>query len=167
MSYWLNIILRSPWQTLTNFFAPPRTTKLVHVTTSLNDDREKVSVQDVQELDFDQHLDQNLVPESVPTDNTEADREQVQVQDVDHYLVTESSPDDSIDVNCHQLEIFNFDSVGQCGYPIGPIAESVIEDDDDDADSAMEYGDEEEVTAGETDSDSSDSSRISSIRSSQ
>ena len=148
-------------------FAPPRTTKLVHVTTSLNDDREKVSVQDVQELDFDQHLDQNLVPESVPTDNTEADREQVQVQDVDHYLVTESSPDDSIDVNCHQLGIFNFDSVGQCGYPIGPIAESGIEDDDDDADSAMEYGDEEEVTAGETDSDSSDSSRISSIRSSQ
>ena len=43
----------------------------------------------------------------------------------------------------------------------------MIEDDDDDADSAMEYGDEEEVTAGETDSDSSDSSRISSIRSSQ
>ena len=119
------------------------------------------------ELDFDQHLDQNLVPESVPTDNTEADREQVQVQDVDHYLVTESSPDNSIDVNCHQLGIFNFDSVGQCGYPIGPIAESVIEDDDDDADSAMEDGDEEEVTAGETDSDSSDSSRISSIRSSQ
>ena len=160
MSYWLNIILRSPWQTLTNFFAPPRTTKLVHVTTSLNDDQEKVSVQDV---------DQNLVPESVPTDNTEADREQVQVQDVDHYLVTESSPDNSIDVNCHQLEIFNFDSVGQCGYPIGPIAESVIEDDDDDADPAMEDGDEEDVTAGETDSDSWlwIRSRISSIRSTQ
>ena len=57
-------------------------------------------------------VDQNLVPESVPTDNTEADRQQVQVQDVDHYLVTESSPDDSIDVNCQQLGIFNFDRVG-------------------------------------------------------
>ena len=34
-----------------------------------------------------------------------------------------------------------------------PIAESVIEDDDNDADSAMEDGDEEDVTAGETDSD--------------
>ena len=38
--------------------------------------------------------------------------------------------------------------------PIGPIVESVIEDDDNDADSAMEDGDEEDVTAGETDSDS-------------
>ena len=80
-------------------------TKLVNVTASLDNDREKV-------------------PDSGSTDKTDEDREQVPVQEVDHDLVTESGPGDSMVVDRDQLGIFNFDSVGQYGYPIGPIVEA-------------------------------------------
>ena len=80
--------------------------KLLHVTTFLYHDREKESVQDV---------DQNLVPESGPTDNTDEDREQVPVLDVDHNLLTEFGHDDSIEVDRDQLGISNFESVGHYG----------------------------------------------------
>ena len=106
--------------------------KLVHVTASLDNDREKV-------------------PESGPTDKTDEDREEVSVEEVDHDLVTESVPDDIMDVDRDQLGIFNFDSVGQYGYPIGPIVEAAIEDDDED--SPMEDDDEDDVTEVETNSD--------------
>ena len=49
-----------------------------------------------------------------------------------------------MDVDRDQLGIFNFDSVGQYGYPIGPIVEAAIEDDIED--SPMEDDDEEDVT---------------------
>ena len=99
--------------------------KLVHVTASLDNDRENV-------------------PESGPTDKTDEDREEVSVEEVDHDLVTESGPDDIMDVDRDQLGIFNYDSVGQYGFPIGPIVEAAIEDDDED--SPMEDGDEDDVT---------------------
>ena len=102
--------------------------KLVHVTTSLNNDRE-----------------------SGPTDKTDKDREQVSVEEVDHDLVTESGPDYIMDVDRDQLGIFNYDSVGQYGYPIGPIVEAAMEDDDEY--SPMEDDDEEDVTEVETNSD--------------
>ena len=73
--------------------------KLVHVTASLDNDREKV-------------------PDSGPTDKTDEDREQVSVEEVDHDLVTESGPDDIMDVDRDQLGIFNYDSVGQYGLAI-------------------------------------------------
>ena len=73
--------------------------KLVHVTASLDNDREKV-------------------PESGHTDKTDEDREQVSVEEVDHDLVTESGPDDIMDVDRDQLGIFNYDSVGQYGLAI-------------------------------------------------
>ena len=107
-------------------------TKLVHVTASLDNDREKV-------------------PESGPTDKTDEDREQVSVEEVDHDLVTETGPDDIMGVDRDQLGIFNYDSVGQYGYPIGPIVEAAIEDDDED--SPMEDDYEDDVTGVETNSD--------------
>ena len=76
--------------------------------------------------------------------------------DVDHDLVTEFGHDDSIDEDRDQLGISNFESVGHYGYQIGPIVESGIEEEDDDEDSiamedsAMEDGDKEDNTAGET-----------------
>ena len=72
------------------------------------------------------------------------------------YLLTEFGHDDSIDVDRDQLGISNFESVGHYGYQIGPIVESGIEEEDDDEDSiamedsAMEDGDKEDNTAGET-----------------
>ena len=61
------------------------------------------------------NVDQNLVPESGPTDNTDEDREQVPVLDVDHNLLTEFGHDDSIEVDRDQLGISNFESVGHYG----------------------------------------------------
>ena len=105
--------------------------KLLNVTRVLNDEREQESAQDVV---------QDLLP----------DREQVPVEEVDHDLVPESGPDYVMDVDRDQLGIFNYDSVGQYGYPIGPIVEAAIEDDED---SPMEDDDEEDVDEVETNSD--------------
>ena len=76
--------------------------KLVHVTASLDNDREKV-------------------PESGPTDKTDEDREQVSVEKVDHDLVTESGPDDIMDVDRDQLGISTMTVLGNMAIQLAPL----------------------------------------------